>query len=211
MKIAVIGIGDVGLTLGKKWSQANHEVVFGARPQSLEKHRKMILSENIHAKVETIEGAAKGADVILLAVPHEEILNVAESLNNLLDGKTVIDVSNWALPDWSGLKLGFTTSGAEEVQKRLPRSHVVKAFNHYGANIMANPMFGDRKAVLYFCADHSKALHEVSKLVQDAGFDGVGINELKFARVLEPLAQLWIAGIEHFGADHAFAILKRAK
>ena len=211
MKIAVIGIGEVGLSLGKKWVQANHEVVFGARLRSLEKHRKMILSENIHAKVETIEGAAKDADMILLAVPHEEILNVAESLNNLLGGKTVIDVSNWALPDWSGLKIGFTTSGAEEVQKRLPRSHVVKAFNHYGANIMANPMFGDRKAVLYFCADHSKALHEVSKLVQDAGFDGVGINDLKFARVLEPLAQLWVAGIEHFGADHAFALLKRAK
>jgi 8-hydroxy-5-deazaflavin:NADPH oxidoreductase len=83
MKIAVIGIGDVGLTLGRKWVQASHEVVFGARPQSLGKHRKMLLSENIRAKVETIEGAAKGADVILLAVPHEEILNVAESFGLL--------------------------------------------------------------------------------------------------------------------------------
>lgn len=211
MKIAVIGVGNVGRSLGKKWVQANHEVVFGARPPSLEKHRKTILSENFHAKVETIESAAKGADVIVLAVPHEEILNVAESLNRLIDGKTVIDVSNWALPDWSGLKVGFTTSGAEEVQKRLPRSHVAKAFNHYGANIMANPVFGDRKAALYFCSDDSRALDEVSQLVRDVGFDGVGINELKFARVLEPLAQLWVAGIEHFGPDHALALLKRAK
>ena len=211
MKIAIIGVGNVGLSLGKKWVQASHEVVFGARPQSLEKHRSTMLSENIHAKVDTIENAAKGADVILLAVPHEEILNVAESINPFADGKTVIDVSNWALPDWSGLKIGFTTSGAEEVQKRLPRSHVAKAFNHYGANIMANPMFGDKKAVLYFCADDSKALEEVSQLVQDVGFEGVGINELKFARVLEPLAQLWVAGIEQFGADHALALLKRGK
>ena len=208
MKIAIIGAGEVGLTLGKKWLAKKHDVVFGSRPASLTKHRERLTSSGVEAKVDVIEAAARDADVIVLAVPHEQTLEVADSLRDLKN-KTIVDVSNWALPGWSGLKLGFTTSGAEEVQKHVPQSHVVKAFNHYGAGVMADPQFGDRKAVLYFCGSNAEALNKVSQLVEEAGFEGVGVNDLKFARALEPLAQIWVAGIKRFGPQHALALLRR--
>jgi predicted dinucleotide-binding enzyme len=75
MKIAIIGMGTVGFTLGKKWVQAKHEVTFGSRPESIQKHRKKLLSENPQAKAESVRTAASDADVIVLAVPHTESLN----------------------------------------------------------------------------------------------------------------------------------------
>jgi 8-hydroxy-5-deazaflavin:NADPH oxidoreductase len=208
MKIAIIGAGEVGLTLGRKWAAQKHEIVFGSRPTSLTKHREQLTSLGINARVDAIEAAARDADVIVLAVPHEQILEVADLLRDLKN-KTIIDVSNWALPGWSGLKLGFNTSGAEEVQKHVPQSHVVKAFNHYGADVIANPQFGDSRAVLYFCGSNAEALNKASQLVADAGFEGVAVNDLKFARALEPLAQIWVAGIKRFGTEHALALVKR--
>jgi 8-hydroxy-5-deazaflavin:NADPH oxidoreductase len=208
MKIAIIGMGNVGFTVGKKWVQAKHEVTFGSRPESIQKHRKKLLSENLQAKAESVRTAASDADVIVLAVPHTESLNVADSLRDI-KGKTIIDVSNWFKPDFSSLALGFSTSGAEEIQKRLPNSHVVKAFNHYGADVMENPQFGDRKAVLYFCGSNPEALNKVAELVKDVGFEGVGVDNIEFARTLEPLALVWMAGLDRFGTEHAFGLLKR--
>lgn len=210
MKITIIGAGEVGLTLGRKWIQANHDVVFGSKPESLKKYREKLISLNLTAKTDLAESAAQHADIIVLAVPHEQILGVADSLRDLND-KTVIDVSNWFTPDHSGLKLGFSTSAAEEIQKRVPKSHVIKAFNHYGTDVMANPQFGDRKAVLYFCGNNTDSLNQVAQLVNDVGFEGVGINNIEFARTLEPLALVWMAGLKRFGTEHALSLLTRQK
>ena len=200
MKIAIVGAGEVGQALAPRWIQAGHQVVFGVRAQSLEKYRSRL------ALVETIEEATRAAEVVLLAVPHEVILEVADSL---ADPTVVIDASNWSLPDWSGLKLGFSTSGAEEIQKRIPRHSVVKAFNHYGAKVLGDPDFGGPKAVLYFCGDDAAALAKVGQLVGEAGFEGVAIPSLRFARVLEPLAQIWIENLRQFGPDQALALIQR--
>ena len=62
--------------------------------------------------------------------------DVASTIGHRADGKTVIDVTNVITPDMKGLAVGFTTSGAEEWQKRLPQAHVIKAFNTEFANTM---------------------------------------------------------------------------
>lgn len=207
MKIAIIGTGSVGLTLGKKWIQKKHEVVFGSRSESIEKNRAKLLSLNLQVEVDTIQSAISGVDVIVLAVPYEEGLKIAELIGDI-SGKTIIDVMNPFTADFSGIKLGFSTSGAEEVQKRVPKSHVVKAFNHYGVKVTENPQFGMQKAVLYYCGSDKESLKFVGQLVDEVGYDGVGINNLEFARVLEPLALVWMSGIRQFGVDHALGLLK---
>src|SRR5260370_25944696 len=74
---------------------------------------------------------------------------------------------------------------------------------------MEDPQCGDRKAVLYFCGSNAEALNKVAELVKDVGFEGVGVDNIEFARTLEPLALVWMAGLDRFGTEHAFGLLKR--
>lgn len=111
MRIGIIGKGNVGTALATGLSRAGHEIRFGHRDPK-----------------EPVAEAAKWGEVIILAVPHSAAADVAKSVGSAVDGKTVIDVSN-AVTGNMELAIGFTTSAAEEIQKMLPKAHVVKAFN----------------------------------------------------------------------------------
>lgn len=71
---------------------------------------------------------AAWGDVVILAVPWTAHRNIAQAAGNSLDGKTVVEVSNILTSSYD-LALGFTTSGAEELQKMLPKAKIVKTFN----------------------------------------------------------------------------------
>jgi len=111
MKIGIIGKGNVGSALAMGLSRAGHEIKFGHRDPK-----------------EPVAEAAKWGEVIILAVPHGAAADTTKAVGSAADGKTVIDVSN-ALTENMELAIGFTTSAAEEIQKMLPKAHVVKAFN----------------------------------------------------------------------------------
>ncbi|HTA70873.1 MAG TPA: hypothetical protein VK776_21460, partial [Bryobacteraceae bacterium] len=125
--------------------------------------------------------------------------------------KVLIDAVNPLLPDLSGLVLGTTTSAAEQVASWARGAKVVKAFNTVGSNIMENPVFGQDKPVLFFCGDDASAKGKVKQLADEVGFEGVDAGPLTQARLLEPLALLWIslafkAGL---GREIAFKLLRR--
>ena len=61
MRIAVIGKGNIGGTLGSKWRAAGHDVVYGTRDGSGQGPGG--------APVRSIGDALKDAEVVLLAVP----------------------------------------------------------------------------------------------------------------------------------------------
>jgi predicted dinucleotide-binding enzyme len=67
MRIAVIGAGNIGATLARKWSAAGHAVVFGVRDPSAEKPRA--LASELGGSVAVPSEAAQGADVVVLAIP----------------------------------------------------------------------------------------------------------------------------------------------
>ena len=128
-----------------------------------------------------------------------------------MTGKVLIDAVNPLLPDLSGLVLGTTTSAAEQVASWARGAKVVKAFNTVGSNIMENPVFGQDKPVLFFCGDDASAKGKVKQLADEVGFEGVDAGPLTQARLLEPLALLWIslafkAGL---GREIAFKLLRR--
>ena len=76
---------------------------------------------------------------------------------------------------------------------------------------MANPSYGAQKPVMFVAADDAGAKQTVMQLVSGVGFDAVDAGPLANARLLEPLAMLWIYLAFHgLGRNIAFALLKRS-
>jgi predicted dinucleotide-binding enzyme len=168
MKIAIIGKGNVGSALCNGLS-SKHETKFGHRDPK-----------------EPVADAAKWGEIIILAVPHNNANDAIESIGPYADGKTVIDVIN-AVGSNMDLAISCTTSSAEETQKKLPKAHVVKAFNTVFAPNQSIGKVGDEQLTAFIAGDDLKAKQTVAQLTRDIGFDPVDCGPLKAARYLEAM------------------------
>ncbi len=209
MNIAVIGAGNVGSALGAAWARKGHRVTYGVREPGSEKARALA---GKNASVAGLAEAARGAEVVVLATPWGATKEAIQTAGTLA-GKTVIDCTNPLLPDLSGLEVGHTRSGGELVAEWTKGASVFKTFNHTGAGTMASQAGFAQKPVMFVAGDDPARKRSVLQLVTDAGFEAVDAGELKSARLLEPLAMLWIqlAFRQGLGRDFAFGLLRRAK
>ncbi len=208
MKLGIIGAGNVGGTLGSRWAQIGHTVVFGVKdpPNS----KELISHAGPNSCAGTVQEAVTASDIIVLATPWEAVHEIVEATRGW-EGKIIVDATNPLLPQLAGLSLGTTTSAAETIAKWAPQAKVVKAFNTVGANIMANPDFGTHKVAMFYCGDDKAAKGVVHALATDLGFEAFDAGPLTQARVLEPFAMLWIslAYLAGFGRDIGFQFLRR--
>ena len=211
MKLGFIGIGNVGGTLSKVLGKSGHSIYLGARDTKDPNAVKLALSIGSHASVETISDAIKMAEVIFLATPWDAAKQIVSEYKEPLSGKIVVDCTNPLLPELAGLDHNRGKSGAEQIQELAPHSSVVKAFNTTGYNIMADPIFNGRKAVLYFCGNQESSKHTVRTLIEDVGFEPADGGALRTAGLLESLALLWIQSAYQFGfgREFAFGLLRR--
>ena len=117
--------------------------------------------------------------------------DAAKTIGSSADGKVLLDVTN-AIGENMNLAIGFSTSAAEELQKKLPKARVVKAFNTVFAVNQSTGRIGNEQLTLFVAGDHAKAKQTVMQLGRDIGFDPVDAGPLKAARYLEPMAMLLI-------------------
>jgi predicted dinucleotide-binding enzyme len=169
MKIGIIGSGNVGGALARGLERAGHEV-------------RAVGNDGA-----AIRDTAGSAELVIVAVPFGAIDDVVKAAGDAFAGKTVVDVTN-ALDASMNLAVGFTTSGAEELQRKLPRSRVVKAFNTVFAQHMDSGKLGDQRLTAFVAGDDEPARKQVVELARGIGFDPVDSGPLKNARLLEPLA-----------------------
>jgi predicted dinucleotide-binding enzyme len=174
MKIAIVGKGNVGTAIGTGLNGKGHEIRFGHRDPK-----------------EPVAAAAKWGEVIILAVPYTEVQSAASEIGSAADGKTLIDVTNAIGPN-GDLAVGFKTSAAEELQKILPKAHVVKAFNTVFAQNQNTGRIGNQQLTAFIAGNDQKAKQTAMQLTRDIGFDPVDSGPLKAARYLEPMAMLII-------------------
>ena len=208
MKIGIFGAGDVGGTLGKRWRQKGHEIMFGVRNLQSRNIQKLIqMDENF--KVGDIREASTFGDVIVFAIPWTAVEETILSAGNL-SGKILIDPTNPLTPDLKKLALD-NISVAEKIAKLANTTAVVKAFNAIGARTLNNPIFDSERADLFICGDDIHAKRVVVELATDIGFDVVDVGRLVNARMLEQLALLWIelAFRRQMGPNIAFKLLRR--
>ena len=193
MRIGIIGKGNVGTAIATGLTRAGHQVKYGHRDPK-----------------EPVANAAKWGDLIVLAVPYENVEDAAKEIGTFADGKVVLDVTN-AIGDNMNLAIGLTTSAAEELQKLLPKTRVVKAFNTVFAKNQSTGTIGKEQLTLFVAGDDAKAKQTVMKLGGDIGFDAVDAGPLKSARYLEPMAMLLmtLAFSLGMGIDIGFKLVKK--
>lgn len=208
MKIAVLGMGNVGGILGKRWAGRGHAVTFGSRHPTDPKVVAEATAAN--AGVDTIRAAAAGADVVLLATPWPAVPDALAAAGDLA-GKVLIDCTNPLAPDLSGLAGGHTTSGGEEVARLAPGTKVVKMFNTTGAGNMADPDYGGTPATMLYAGDDAGAKATAAALARDLGFDPVDLGPLSASRLLESVALTWItlAVRQKLGTDFVLNVVRR--
>jgi predicted dinucleotide-binding enzyme len=168
-KIAIVGCGNAGTALKAGLVRAGYEVRFANKTQ--------------------IGATASWADVIIIAVPFSAVADVARALQVSADGKIVIDVTNALTPELE-LAVGFTTSGAEELQKLLPGAKVAKAFNTVFAQHMSTGECAGVVLTAFVATNHDSARRTALELARAIGFDAVDAGALKNSRSLESLAFL---------------------
>jgi 8-hydroxy-5-deazaflavin:NADPH oxidoreductase len=210
MKISILGAGNVGGTLGRAWARKGHDVYFGVPSPGNAKTQELLTTIGSKARAGTVTEVAAAGDVIVLATPWPATKAAIQAAGNLA-GKVVVDCTNPLKEDFSGLALGYTTSGAEQVAQWAKGAKVFKAFNQTGFNIMGNPVFDGQRAVIFVCGDDDAKKPTVLKLATDIGFEAIDAGNLVIARLLEPYAMLWIhlALARGMGRDFAFVLRRR--
>ncbi|HVR98639.1 MAG TPA: NADPH-dependent F420 reductase [Thermoanaerobaculia bacterium] len=209
MRIGVIGAGSVGGTLGRRWAQRGHEVMFGVRNPQDPKVQKL-LGESEGATAGSLAEAAAFGEVVVFATPWGDTRNALVNAGDLT-GKVVFDATNPLTSDLSGLAVGGDTSAAEQIAGWAPGARVVKVFNTTGANNMADPVFDEQPATMFYCGDDDEAKAVAARLAADLGFEPIDAGPLREARLLEQLALLWIhlAYSQKMGRSIAFKLLRR--
>jgi NADPH-dependent F420 reductase len=206
MKIGIMGSGNVGSALGRRWVEQGHEIMLGARDRQSPKVQAALQTIGPAAQVGSVAEAAAFGEVILLAVPWVAAAEVIEQAGDL-SGKILIDATNRVGPTQSnGL-----SSEAEDLALRATGARVVKAFNTTGAGNMANPQYGSHAVDMFICGDDEAAKAVVADLAQTIGFEIVDCGPLANAGLLEALARLWIQLAYSLGngPNIAFKLLRR--
>jgi predicted dinucleotide-binding enzyme len=188
MKIATIGAGNIGGTLGTLWAKANHEVMFSSRhPEDLQ---GLTRSAGQDACSGSYEQAAAFGEVVLLAIPLYGIIETFPRIQPYLQGKVAIDAMNFfenrdgrlaaELEKFGGLSTSLVAS-------RLPEAKIVKAFNCVRYRDLQTEAHrrGPRVAMPYAGEDR-EAKDQTAVLIGDAGFEPLDLGGLEDVRPVQP-------------------------
>lgn len=190
MRIAVIGTGHIGGTLGTKWHQAGHDVVYGGRTESA--------SGPGGPTVRSIADALVDADTVLLAVPGKAVAEVLGVYGESLAGMVVIDAAN---------RMGEAEANSRAaVATAAPTAHYARAFNTLGWENFADPPAG---AALFFAAD-AAARPVAEDLIRAVGLEPAFVGDDSAARIVDGVLPLWFSLMQQSGGNRrlAFAIVR---
>lgn len=186
MKIAVIGAGKIGGTIGGKWEAAGHEVVYGLRDPSKKKGAR------------PIDEAISGAEVVFLAIPGDAVVDFVHDHASGLDGKTVIDATN----NFRGAAMNSWT----ECLPVMPKARLYRAFNSYGWDVFADPVVGGERPDLFYAGPEG-GNEEFERLVEDVGMRPVRVGGTDQAGTVDGVLRLWFTLAQSRGRRIAFRLI----
>jgi 8-hydroxy-5-deazaflavin:NADPH oxidoreductase len=201
MKIAILGTGTVGSTIGAKLIELGHNVMMGSRTANNEKAVSFVSKHNGKASCGTFTEAAAFGEMIFNCTSGGgsiEALKIAGEQN--LNGKTILDLAN-PLDFSKGmpptLSLVNTTSLGEEIQKMFPSAKVVKALNTMWCGLMVNPgMINGGDHHTFVCGNDASAKEGVKEILKSFGWSEKNIldlGDITKARATEMYLPFWLS------------------
>lgn len=216
MKAAILGSGPVGQKLGMAFAETGHEVMMGTRDPSAEKIKTWIAKTGKGVKAGTFAEAAKFGELIVICALFravENIIKLAEKEN--FKSKIVIDTTNPIadVPPKDGVLTyvtGNKESAGELIQKWLPDSRVVKAFNSVGNAFYYKPHMEEGTPTMFICGNDEDAKKKVTEIITSFGLDTYDSGSLAASNALEGLCIIWCArGFKTGSWNHAFKVLTK--
>jgi predicted dinucleotide-binding enzyme len=205
MKIAIIGSGKIGGTVGKLWAQAGHKVHFSSRhPEELTSLAK---ESGANAASGSVEDGLKFGEVFLISIPYGALPAFGERYAARLAGKVVMETGN-PYPERdgdvakqvinSGLGTGYWSA------HWLSGTKVVRAFNSVWYQTLEREAHRNPPQVgVPLAAEDADAIETAARLVREAGFDAVQVGGLARAREFDvgtPVYNTNMSGPELRGA-----------
>lgn len=191
MQVGIIGGGRLGRALAARLVAAGHGVAFAAGAGA---------EESARAAAEAVPGTTQdgvaavvdAAEVVVLAVPYGAVDDALAGAGDL-GGRVLWSCVNALTPDASGLAVGLTTSGAEEVARAARGARTVAAIPPFAELLASGDVVVDgRPPSVFCCADDDGARATVAGLVRDIGLHAVDAGPLEAARLVEPAMLLLV-------------------
>ena len=213
-KVAVLGSGKVGEVLANGFLSHGDAVIRGSRDPAKLVAWKAGAGSN--ASVDTFAGAARSAEIVVLAVKGTGAEAAVDACGAALAGKVVIDATNPIAekPPTNGVLAYFTSldeSLMERLQRRAPAARFVKAFSQVGNALMVDPKLPGGPPTMFLCGNDDAAKQVVRGILDRFGWETLDLGGVEAARAIEPLCMLWcIPAFREKRSDHAFKLLRQS-
>jgi len=207
MKIGIIGAGNIGGNLTRRFQELGHKVfVANSRgPETLAD-----LAAETGATAVTVEEAARRGDVVVVTIPQKNIPSLPRDLfAGVPDNVVVVDTGNYYPQQRDGRIAGIEDGTVESrwVSQQLGRP-VVKAFNNiYAEHLLklGKPSGTPGRIALPVAGDDERAKSVVLRLVDELGFDAVDAGELDDSWRQQPGTPVYAADFDAEGVRRALA------
>ena len=188
MEITIFGKGNMGKAIGGNFENAGQKGVYAGHD---------------------FKGTL--GDMVVLAVPYGAVDSILEAHKEELAGKVLVDITNPVnFSTFDELVVPADSSAAGEIQKKVPASLVVKAFNTNFAAVLSSGRVGEKEPTVVLAAsDSAEAKTALAEALQGSGLSVVDAGSLKRARELEAMGflQISLAAREKISWTGGFAVI----
>jgi predicted dinucleotide-binding enzyme len=198
LKIAILGTGIVGNTIGSKLVQLGHEVKMGSRTANNPKASQWVKANGSKASQGTFSDAAAFGEVVFNCTAGSASLEALKQAGKEnLKAKVLVDLSN-PLDFSHGMPPTLTVcnndSVGEQIQRAFPDAKVVKALNMVNCNVMINPSLVPGDHDIMMSGNDANAKSRVREMLTKwFGWKSVvDLGDISAARGMEMYLPLWV-------------------
>jgi predicted dinucleotide-binding enzyme len=172
--IGILGSGNVSRALAGPLATLGYEIIVGSRTPGA-------VAWPDGVAVSTLVDAAARAEIVVNALPGSVCLGVLTSLRSALAGTILIDIANAVDIGDDGFATTLRYPGgslAEEIQRALPETRVVKTLNTMHDSLMANPTSLPTALSVFLSGNEATAKRVVADILRELGWPQESIIDL---------------------------------
>ncbi|HVN53905.1 MAG TPA: NAD(P)-binding domain-containing protein [Anaerolineaceae bacterium] len=201
MKIAILGYGRIGSSLGKKWVEAGHTLCFGVRDPQKSQVRELVSSLGSRVSACDIPQAIEASEVVVFAIPGSAMDQTIAIHAGALNGKMIIDTAN--------KMTGPVANSLATFVHLTPEARYFRAFNIYGWENFENPDHHGETADLFYCGPDGEPRTKMEQLIREVGLRPVCLGDTDKVEVVDALLQVWFTLIraQHLSRHTALKLI----